>query len=70
VVRVPGSDVTYPVVDGIVDFCPDVKDTISNAYDAVDIVLSMAGLHAFADTQRAIKETLSPVHGSRPSRTM
>ena len=34
VVRVHGSDVTYPVVDGIVDFCPDVKDTISKAYDA------------------------------------
>ena len=26
VVRVHGSDVTYPVVDGIVDFCPDVKN--------------------------------------------
>ena len=35
VVRVHGSDVTYPVVDGIVDFCPDVKDTISRAYDAI-----------------------------------
>jgi SAM-dependent methyltransferase len=34
VVRVQGSDVTYPVVDGIVDFLPDVKDTISKAYDA------------------------------------
>jgi SAM-dependent methyltransferase len=34
VVRVSGSDVTYPVADGIVDFCPDVKDTISEAYDA------------------------------------
>ncbi len=34
VVRVHGSDVTYPVVDGIVDFCPDVKDTVSKAYDA------------------------------------
>ena len=34
VVRVHGSDVTYPVVDGIVDFCPDVKNTISKAYDA------------------------------------
>ena len=33
VVRVQGSDVTYPVVDGIVDFCPEVKDTVSNAYD-------------------------------------
>jgi SAM-dependent methyltransferase len=34
VVRVHGSEVTYPVVDGIVDFCPGVKDTISKAYDA------------------------------------
>jgi SAM-dependent methyltransferase len=34
VVHVHGSDVTYPVVDGIVDFCPDVKDKISKAYDA------------------------------------
>ena len=25
---------TYPVVDGIVDFCPDVKDTVSKAYNA------------------------------------
>lgn len=34
VVQVQDSDVTYPVVDGIVDFCPDAKDAISNAYDA------------------------------------
>jgi SAM-dependent methyltransferase len=34
VVRVHGTDVTYPIVDGIVDFCPDVKDKISKAYDA------------------------------------
>ena len=33
VVRVHGSDVTYPVVDGVVDFCPNVKDRISKAYD-------------------------------------
>jgi SAM-dependent methyltransferase len=33
VVRVHGSDVTYPIVDGIVDFCPEVKDKISSAYD-------------------------------------
>jgi SAM-dependent methyltransferase len=33
VVRVYDSDVTYPIVDGIVDFCPEVKDTISKAYD-------------------------------------
>ena len=34
VVRVDGSEVTYPIVDGIVDFCPDVKDKVSRAYDA------------------------------------
>ncbi len=34
VVRVHGAGVTYPIVDGIVDFCPDVKDKISKAYDA------------------------------------
>jgi len=34
VVHVQNSDVTYPIVDGIVDFCPDVKDKISRAYDA------------------------------------
>ena len=33
VVHVEDSDVTYPIVDGIVDFCPDVKDKISKAYD-------------------------------------
>jgi hypothetical protein len=31
---VRGSEGTYPVVDGIVDFCPDVKDTVSKANDA------------------------------------
>jgi ubiquinone/menaquinone biosynthesis C-methylase UbiE len=34
VVRVHGTDVTYPIVDGIVDFCPEVRDTISKSYDA------------------------------------
>jgi len=34
VVHVLGNGVTYPIVDGIVDFCPDVKDKISKAYDA------------------------------------
>jgi SAM-dependent methyltransferase len=33
VVRVHGSDVTYPVIDGIVDFCPDLEDAVSKAYD-------------------------------------
>ena len=34
VVHVENSDVTYPIVDGIVDFCPEVRDTVSRAYDA------------------------------------
>ena len=38
VVRVQDSDVTYPIVDGIVDFCPEVRpgvrDTVSTAYDS------------------------------------
>ena len=33
VVHVENSDVTYPIVDGIVDFCPEVRDTVSIAYD-------------------------------------
>ena len=41
VVRVHGSDVTYPVVDGIVDFCPDVKDKISKAYDRFAFLYDM-----------------------------
>lgn len=27
------SDVTYPVIDGIIDFCSESRDRISNAYD-------------------------------------
>ncbi len=34
VVHVENSDVTYPIVDGSVDFCPEVRDTVSIAYDA------------------------------------
>ena len=34
VVHVDHSDVTYPIVDGIVDFCPNDKNTTSKAYDA------------------------------------
>ena len=34
VVHVENSEVTYPIVDGIVDFCPEVRDTVSKAYDA------------------------------------
>ena len=34
VVHVHGTGVTYPIVAGIVDFCPDAKDKISKAYDA------------------------------------
>jgi SAM-dependent methyltransferase len=31
--RVAGSERTYPVVDGIVDFCPESQDRIATAYD-------------------------------------
>ncbi len=34
VVYVENSDVTYPITDGIIDFCPQVRDTISASYDA------------------------------------
>ncbi|MEN6428466.1 MAG: Trm112 family protein [Phycisphaerales bacterium] len=27
------SDTTYPIVDGIVDFCPETNDRIAAAYD-------------------------------------
>jgi SAM-dependent methyltransferase len=33
VLRVEHSDVTYRIVDGIVDFCPESRDRISAAYD-------------------------------------
>ena len=35
VVWVEGSDLTYPVTGGIIDFLPEVADRISSAYDAV-----------------------------------
>ncbi len=35
IVYVEHSDVTYPIIDGIVDFCPQAQDTISAAYDAI-----------------------------------
>jgi len=33
VVAVEDSTITYPIIDGIVDFCPEVKDKISRSYD-------------------------------------
>jgi len=33
IVRVDRADVTYPIVDGIVDFCPEASDRIASAYD-------------------------------------
>ncbi len=33
--RVEHADVTYPVIDGIVDFCPERNDRIASAYDKV-----------------------------------
>jgi ubiquinone/menaquinone biosynthesis C-methylase UbiE len=35
VVYVENSDVTYPIIDGIVDFCPQARDTVSASYDAI-----------------------------------
>jgi SAM-dependent methyltransferase len=32
---VKGTDVTYPVIDGIVDFCGDKNDRISASYDRI-----------------------------------
>ena len=33
IVSVENSDITYPVIDGIVDFCPQAVDRITKAYD-------------------------------------
>jgi ubiquinone/menaquinone biosynthesis C-methylase UbiE len=33
--HVAHSDVTYPVIDGIIDFCPKIEDKVSDAYDKV-----------------------------------
>jgi ubiquinone/menaquinone biosynthesis C-methylase UbiE len=35
IVRVENSDVTYPVIDGIVDFRYEEQDSISTSYDAI-----------------------------------
>jgi len=35
IVRVENCDLTYPIIDGIVDFCPGPPDRISASYDAV-----------------------------------
>ncbi len=35
VMRVEHSDVTYPIIDGVVDFCPGSSDRIAAAYDNV-----------------------------------
>lgn len=35
IVRVEHSDVTYPIIDGIIDFCPVGRDAVSSAYDAI-----------------------------------
>ncbi len=34
-VRVEDSDLTYPIIDGIVDFCTEARDTVSKSYDAI-----------------------------------
>ena len=41
VAHVEDSDVTYPIVDGIVDVCPDVKDKISKACDSFAFLYDM-----------------------------
>jgi len=33
VVAVENSPITYPIINGIVDFCPEAKDRISRSYD-------------------------------------
>ena len=33
VVVVEDSAITYPIKDGIVDFCPEVRDKVSRCYD-------------------------------------
>ena len=33
VVIVEDSPITYPITNGIVDFCPEARDTISKSYD-------------------------------------
>lgn len=33
--RVEHSDVTYPIIDGIIDFCPESDDKVSASYDKV-----------------------------------
>jgi ubiquinone/menaquinone biosynthesis C-methylase UbiE len=35
VVYVEGCDVSYPIINGIVDFCPQVRDAVSTSYDAI-----------------------------------
>ncbi len=35
ILRGENPEVTYPVIDGIVDFCPQTQDRVSNAYDKV-----------------------------------
>lgn len=34
-ISVEQSDITYPVVDGVIDFCPQAADTISASYDKI-----------------------------------
>jgi ubiquinone/menaquinone biosynthesis C-methylase UbiE len=35
ILRVEHADVTYPVIDGIADFCPKSNDRVATAYDKV-----------------------------------
>jgi len=35
VVAVEDSSITYPIIDGIVDFCPESEDKVSRSYDGI-----------------------------------
>lgn len=37
ILRVEHSDVTYPIIDGVVDFCPESHDRIAVSYDKVAV---------------------------------
>ena len=48
IVSVENSDITYPVIDGIVDFCPGARDAVSASYDGIasryDAYITSSGL--------------------------
>jgi ubiquinone/menaquinone biosynthesis C-methylase UbiE len=48
IVYVENSDITYPVIDGIIDFCPEASDAVSTSYDGFasryDAYITSSGL--------------------------